>query len=138
MRSLFGIIAIFLFIGCQQEDLTPSFLRIDGIDLATDGPSEGENSHDIVDAWVYVDNAPIGVFETPCTIPILEEGEHQLVIYAGVKKNGISNSRIIYPFYERWESTVNFVKEDTLVLSPVVSYKNEVQMAMLNDACYLQ
>lgn len=133
MQKLYAIFIILLFVSCKQEDLTPSFIKIDSIELNTDGPTQGENSHAIVDAWVYVDNAPIGVFETPCVVPILEEGEHQLVIYPGIKNNGISATRIRYPFYERWESTVNLVKDDTLHLNPVVTYKSDVEMALLED-----
>ena len=133
MRSLYIFISAIVLIGCQQEDLTPSFLRIDSIELSTDGTTEGDNSHDIVDAWIYLDNAPLGVHEMPFVMPVLEEGEHQLTIFPGIKKNGISASRIIYPFYDRWEATVNFVKEDTLVITPVVSYKNNVEMALLED-----
>ena len=43
-----------------------------------------------------MDGTFLGAFELPSTIPILADGEHNFSIYAGVKANGISATRIRY------------------------------------------
>ena len=61
----------------------------------------------ITDAWVTMDGINLGVFELPAQIPILDEGEHNFRISPGIKENGMSATRMIYPFYEIHESSEN-------------------------------
>jgi hypothetical protein len=42
--------------------------------------SEGSASHKITDAWVYVDDQLVGVWEVPSKIPALEAGEHTVKV----------------------------------------------------------
>jgi len=104
MRSNLLIISLIflLFSSCSKEQFkaeTASYLRITGIDLETDS-FEGSDSQKITDAWVTMDGMFLGAFQIPCTIPILAEGEHEFTISAGIKSNGISATRIRYPFYK--------------------------------------
>lgn len=126
------MIVITLF-SCKKTDLTPAWLIIDQIQLQTDEGTEGPNSHAITDAWIYLDNVPFGVYSLPARIPVLEEGDHELLIYAGIKENGISATRVRYPFYTRYETNVNFVKNQEIEIFPVVSYKPNVQFALKED-----
>ena len=68
---------------------------------------EGSASNKITDAWITMDGIFLGAFELPCTIPILDSGVHEFSIYSGIKANGISATRIRYPFYERCELYMN-------------------------------
>lgn len=76
----------------------PSYLYIEKIGLNTQY-EQGTASHKITDAWVYVDETLIGAFELPATIPILTEGLKKITIRPGIKLNGISNTRAIYPYF---------------------------------------
>jgi len=103
MRSNLLIVSLVLvFISsCSKDQFkaeTPSYLKINAIDLQTEAV-EGSDSQKITDAWVTMDGVFLGAFELPCTVPILAEGEHEFSIYAGIKANGISATRIRYPFY---------------------------------------
>lgn len=118
---------------CKKQDLTPSWLIIDSIELETNEPIQGPNSHNIVDAWVYMDNEPLGVFSLPAKIPVLAEGEHEFIIYAGVMQNGISATRIKYPFYNRFDATVNLIKDQKTQIYPSVTYKENVQFELKED-----
>lgn len=129
---LLALFFTFLLVGCQ-EDTTPSWLEIPSISLSTDEPLEGANTHNITDAWVYMDGTAVGVFELPARIPILEEGEHEFIIYAGIKNNGISATRIRYPFYERYETTLNLVKGETISISPTFYYKSNTKFELIED-----
>ena len=107
-----------------NEDITASWLKIDSINLNTNVTTEGENSDAITDAWVVMDNQSLGVWELPCEIPILAEGKHSFVVYAGIKSNGINASRIKYPFYKTADFDLTLVKGETISFTPTVSYKS--------------
>lgn len=133
MKYTFTFILIsVLFFSCK-EDITPSYLEIPTISLQTDEATEGANSHGIVDAWVYMDNKSLGVFELPARIPIMDEGSHEFIIYAGVKNNGISATRIKYPMYDRFDTTLTLIKNQTVIINPTVHYKTNIQFEMIED-----
>lgn len=131
-KHLLGFLVLFLVVSCK-EDTTPSWLKIDAINLSTDEVSEGSNSHKIVDAWIYMDGTPIGVFELPCKVPILAEGEHSFLIYAGIQQNGISASRTRYPFYDRYEAVINLTKGEVTTINPTVYYKKNLTFELKED-----
>ncbi len=122
-----------LLAGCKQDDITPSWIKIDQFTLTTDEPTQGSNSHNITDAWIYIDSKPIGVFELPCHVPVLEEGEHELLIFPGIKNNGISDTRVRYPFYTPYETIINLTLDDTLAVNPATQYKNSLTFAYIED-----
>jgi hypothetical protein len=122
----------FLLSSCK-EDITASWLKIDTINLETNSTTEGINSHDITDAWVYLDNQPIGVFELPCEIPILEEGVHDFSIRPGIKSNGINSTRTWYPFYTWDDFSLELIKGKTVSYTPTVTYKSGIEFIGRED-----
>lgn len=84
-----------------EGDVTvPAFLQVDTVFFVTDNAIQGDNSHQIVDLWIYVDDQQMGVFELPAKFPLLYNGKHKLEIRAGIKLNGISSTRAPYPMYK--------------------------------------
>ena len=122
-----------LLSSCNKTDTTPAWLIIDEFSLTTDEPTQGPNSNAIDDAWIYMDNQPIGVYSLPAKVPILAEGQHDFIIYPGVKRHGISADRLRYPFYERYETTLNLVKGEELQVTPQTNYKPEIYIHILED-----
>jgi len=120
------------------EQTIPSYIQIEKIKLV-DNPNliEGSLSHKITDAWVYVDDELIGAFELPAKFPVLKNGKHKITILPGIKMNGISGTRISYPFYNAIEIyNFNFfpdsiVKIDTNLLT--TSYLNNTKFAWKED-----
>lgn len=100
----FGMSLVLMsLVSCNKfkgEQKVPSYVRIDTVGLKTDYNVFGVNTHNITDVWVYVDDQTIGCFELPATFPVLVEGKHKLSVYAGIKLNGISGTRIPYPFFK--------------------------------------
>ncbi len=82
------------------EVTIPTYLKIDSVYVNTYYPSEGSPSAKITDVWIYVDDKNMGVFELPALFPLLFEGKHKLEIRPGIKLNGISSTRVPYPFYQ--------------------------------------
>ncbi len=120
---LFLLVFLFpLFIACDESDSdqeVPAFIRIDSIGLKTEYDVQGTASHNITDAWVYVDDQSIGVFELPAIVPVLAEGRHKVEIRAGIKQNGIAATRVAYPFYKP------ITKNDFLLTPDSISVLNE-------------
>lgn len=96
------LLFIFVFDSCEKSEsdqTVPAYIQIDSIGFTTD-EAQGTASHNIIDAWVYVDNQLIGAFEMPARFPVLKEGIHKVEIRPGVKMNGITATRIVYPFFK--------------------------------------
>ena len=103
----------------------PAYIHIESVevDSLTDYFVYGANTHKITDAWVYIDDNPIGCYELPSTFPVLKKGPHKVSIYGGIKVNGISASRDRYPFYMPCiYQNVNLVEDSIVNLSPALSY----------------
>lgn len=119
-RNHFRLLAAGLFIlltvsGCKKfsGDVTvPAFLHLDGIDIipqTENAPSSESGFYtsdvDAVQLICYFkgDTAEttIGTFQLPCTVPLLRHGTMDyLTIIPAVKQNGISATRIEYPYYK--------------------------------------
>ena len=124
VRNLYILILLLFTSSCsffdKQEDI-PSYIHIKKFNLSTTS-AQGTNSNSINDVWVFINGNAMGVFELPCTIPYLGDGNSRITLYAGIIDDGISAIRKIYPFY------TNFVIDKVLTrgmvdtLSPSTTY----------------
>jgi hypothetical protein len=96
------------------DQTIPAYISIDSIYLQTDFSSQGSAAQNITDAWVYIDDYLIGIFQLPARFPVLYEGKHTLSVIAGIKRNGIASTRVTYPFYNTITRSVNLVPDSTL------------------------
>ncbi|MEI6455566.1 MAG: hypothetical protein WCO93_04700 [bacterium] len=91
----------------------PSYISIDSIYLTTNYTNQGTSSHNITDAWIYVDDIMIGDFELPARVPVLFSGTHTVTVIAGIKKNGIASTRVDYRFYQPIVKTLRLTPDST-------------------------
>ncbi|PCH69528.1 MAG: hypothetical protein COC01_01355 [Bacteroidetes bacterium] len=137
LLKLFSIVFIcFALSSCElinPDEAIPSYIHIDQIDLETTFSTEGSNTHKITDAWIYINNNPIGTFELPATIPIIQEGTHDLTIRAGIMENGIAATRKTYPFYDSYEVSHTFSPENIDTISLTINYLTNFQTAWKDD-----
>lgn len=137
LKLLLPGILIGLFSGCSvinPAEEVPSYLHIDAISLNAVG-NQGSSTSKITDAWIFMDGNLLGGFELPCNVPILAEGNHQFVIKGGVKMNGVSTTRAIYPSWKGWEGTVSLSRGQKTTINPVVTYFSGIDFSgnwMLN------
>lgn len=124
MKQFTFIISFLFIITSCQDDLTPAWLAVNDIVFTTNETVEGANSHDIVDAWVYIDKQEAGVWEIPFRMPILEEGSHEIIIIPGIKLNGVTSTREANTFYEPYSIVVDLQKEETTTITPTFKYKS--------------
>lgn len=126
-RSLTGILISFLiWSGCDlinPDEQVPSYIYVDAFTITSTVETQGYPSEKITDAWVYANGIFVGAYEIPATIPILSEGETDIIVYAGIKENGISGVSMIYPFYNAYTTTRNLTPAATDTIHPTSTYK---------------
>ncbi|MGD1846578.1 MAG: hypothetical protein ACFB10_14415 [Salibacteraceae bacterium] len=133
-----SILLLFLLGSCEiinPEEEIPAYIRIDSIDLRLrDANREGAASERITDAWVFVNDELIGAFELPVDVPVLKNEVANVKISAGILNNGISASRVRYPFYDVFElSEYEFVPGEVQTINPVVNYFEDLDFTWDED-----
>lgn len=124
MRTLAYLALLFPFAACTKGDKVPAYVLVQGVTLQTDPATQGSARSNVTDAWVYANEELIGVWELPALVPILKEGAVKIEVAAAVKKNGMFDDRVRYPFYTSWSSTVDLVRTQTRSLQPLVEYNS--------------
>jgi hypothetical protein len=131
-RTLF-FIPILLLLGCVKNNPDPSWLEVTQWTLLSNtglSGAEGELTHNFSDAWVYIDDEVIGVFEVPFKIPILKSGPCTIKLYPTVRNNGIAATKKIYPFMEVYEVNTELIQKQTITLNPVTKYNSMSQFSI--------
>jgi hypothetical protein len=124
------LVSLFLLSGCVKNNPDPVWLKITPWTLVGTPDLdnvEGELSQNFSDAWVYVNDKIIGVFELPVKIPVLESGTCNIKIYPAVRNNGISSTKKMYPFVKRYELTAELIPNSTFTIDPVTMYDSNTQ-----------
>jgi hypothetical protein len=132
----FVMAAIFM-LSCDKfegDQTIPSYLRIDSLGFSTDNDIQGTNYQKFADVWIYVDDDIVGGYELPCTIPVLAEGTHKLVISPGIILNGISDTRVPYPVIEPIVlNDFNFLPDSVIKAFGTTSYMSNVEFVWMED-----
>ena len=128
MKRIFFVLIIINF-SCQiidSPEKAPSFIHIDDFIFNISNNNQGTNSEKITDAWIYVNGNLEGVYELPATIPLHYEGLKNLVIYPGIKRNGIAADRKKYPFYLPFDTICNLIPDSVLNIIPTTTYEEDL------------
>jgi len=114
MRLLLLIIVfVGLFLSSCDKNKTaePAFFIRAGKISVNANIDQGTASHKITDLWLYVNNQFQGSYPVGNLMPIVSKGEPvQISIFAGIRNNGIADTRIFWQFY-------SLLEIDTLVES---------------------
>ena len=122
----YWIFILFVFVACQKDEVAiPTYFQINEIEFNDNFNGETSTSK-ISDVWFYVNDQKQGIYEMPCTFPVIGDGTNNIKIFSGIKVNGISASRDIYPFYESYDTTLNFISDSILSLLPKTKYKQNL------------
>ncbi|MFM7684059.1 MAG: hypothetical protein ACKO7P_15150 [Bacteroidota bacterium] len=127
---LLCLFILFICSSCLKNNPEPAYLEVNEWTLESNvslSGQEGELTHNFSEAWVYVNDEIIGVFELPFKIPILKSGAMNIKIYPAVKNNGIAATKKIYPFMEVFEVNSELTENQTLTLNPITKYKSITQ-----------
>jgi hypothetical protein len=129
---------VFLQEGCSTFDKPepiPSYIRITNIELTTPTDnSQGSSSSNVTDAWVYINDNLQGVYPMPTRFPVLLSGSVKLSVRSGIIQNGIDATRIDYPFYNAWDTTIELKEKEILSLKPRINgYKSGTVFHLIED-----
>ena len=131
---LFGL--LFVFSSCVKNNAEPTWIQIEKWELEANpllSGLEGELNHNFTEAYVYIDEKIIGIFELPIKLPLLMEGYKKIMIYPAIKNNGISASKRIYPFCQPHVLYATMVKGETLTINPITQYYTNANFAFIED-----
>lgn len=103
----------------------PAFVEIDSVGFF-DTIFGGFSQQEILDVWVYNGVEFNGVFPLPARIPILNSGNVNMTIDAGIVSDGIRSLRLAYPFYRSKILTVNLSPGQTTKVYPVFSFPSRI------------
>ena len=123
MKKITYLLILLVFASCQKEDAVgiPAYIKIENIYLG-----ENDSNSTITDAWVYVNGQLQGVYELPAKFPVLEEGNANIKVYAGIKNNGIASDRVIYPFYSSDTTNKVLTINASTEIYPTVNIKENI------------
>jgi len=130
-----GCIILLLSTSCNlldPEEQLPAFLEINNFELTT-SPVQGENSAQITDAWVFVNDLSLGIFELPATVPVLDLGSQNITIFPVIRENGLRSSPVIYSLYRRYESTLELMANQTVPIQPTTTYEANAVFELVED-----
>lgn len=113
-----------------EEDI-PAFIEILPFEYTPE--LGGSSSTKITDGWVYVNGEFLGAFNLPNTVPVLAEGDVEIIIDAGIKENGIVETPNIYPFYLRYTESVTLIAGEEITIQPTTTYDDEVVNMLLEE-----
>ncbi len=117
------------FISCKKDKFKApkaSFLVVNHASLKTilTSPNQGANTHNITDMWYYVNGEFKGVFPIGGVMPIVSNGNAEITLFAGIKNNGISSTRMPYPVYVSKTYNMEIEAGKTYTLSPEFEYNS--------------
>lgn len=130
---LYSLVLFTLLSSCVKNNPDPAWLQVNAWTLQANPNAtsiEGQMTHNFTDAWVYVDDEIVGVFEVPFKIPILKSGNVNIKIYPTIKNNGISATKKIYPFMDVYSINATLTENQTLVLNPTTMYNSATQFTI--------
>ena len=121
---------IFLFpivlAACSKGEKVPAYVEVDAVSVTTT-PEQGASTSKITDAWISLDGTLIGVWELPARLPVLAEGEHSITVVPAIKRNGMFDDRLRYPFYTSWSGNASLFREGTATVTPSVTYIEQTE-----------
>ncbi len=99
---LVSLINLFLLSSCKKYVPADAafFIKPTVISVSTT-TAQGTGSHKITDLWLYINGKFQGAYPTGNLLPIVTKNQNvKINIFAGIKNNGISGTRISWVFYD--------------------------------------
>ncbi len=129
------IISLYLLQSCSKDlaqNGIPSYLRIDSVQVI--GESKfGVISKDIFGVQIDVGSESRGIWQLQSLIPVLQEGDKNLVIYPFVKVNNLSNNFIQYPFLRYDARLHNFSPKRVDTVVPKFYYQSDTRVVLIEE-----
>lgn len=118
---------------CIKPSAKPVYIHIDKFSFSCDPSTEGSATAKFTDAWVYINEQAVGVYQLPCTIPIIADGSTQIVISPGIMRNGIPDKRATYDNCVSFIDTLTLTPLDTVKIHPSTHYISSLKFNWMED-----
>ncbi len=137
---LYRIFAPFLmfvtFTGCGLDDNLapiPTYLILENPSVDP-GTTPGGDTHKITDVWVYSDGQLQGIFPLPAKVPVIATNEEsEIIILAGIRKNGILDEPAFYPFYQSITRKVVLEEQKEITIPLRFVYAEDCTFELIAD-----
>jgi len=127
MNKLLLLFAILVFAACKDApEQIPAYLNLKPFEVSAAG---GTDWQEITDGWIYVNGAYLGAYTLPALVPVLAEGESEVIVFPGVKENGIENTPNIYPYLTKFTKKYNLTGGQTTSVQATTDYDPDIQYA---------
>lgn len=137
--QVLGLITAVVFSGCIQENnpSRPAYVYIENVFFEADTMTgQGSSSSNITDVWVSVDGQQLGANTMPALFPVILDENFQtnsVRISGGIKDNGITNTRTIYPFYDPYVETIDLEPGRIDTFRPTLHYPSNANIVIVED-----
>lgn len=128
------LFTLLLLVACNKEEPIPAYIHIESFQVDTNPNTQGSSSNNLKDVWVYRQDGNVqGVYELPATFPLLEEGNTLYTFEPGILMNGVSTTRVSYPFLAGDTMVVNLQPGEIDTVQPVVEYRDNIDFLLIDD-----
>lgn len=108
------------FVACKDaSEQIPAYLNIKPFEVNASG---GAAWQEITDGWLYVDGVFLGAYTLPASVPVLAEGDSEIILFTGVKENGIEATPNIYPSFSKFTKHYELIPGQSTDVQPVTDY----------------
>ena len=131
--SLAGVLLATTFWSCDiinPEEEIPAYVYLDTFSFTTT-VIQGTDSELITDGWLSAGQDFLGAYDLPALVPVLASGETTVTLEAGIKDNGITLTRDIYPFYRPFQISVDLQPNEVDTIRPFTTYRDEAKFALV-------
>jgi hypothetical protein len=124
MKKAIFFLVLLPFLSCKDEpEATPSYLRLKPFAVSALG---GAAWQDLSEGWLYVNGEFLGAYTLPSVVPVLASGDSEVILFPGVKENGITETPNIYFFLKRFDQNATLKPGEVVDIQPQTSYADNV------------
>lgn len=137
--QVLGLVIAIVLSGCIKDSnpSRPAYVYIENVFFEADTMlGEGSSSSNITDVWVSVDGQQLGANTMPALFPVILDDNfptNSVRISAGIKDNGITNTRTIYPFYDSYIETIDLEAGRIDTFRPTLHYPDNANVILVED-----
>jgi hypothetical protein len=118
-KTILYIVCLLVINSCRLTDNDkpePFYLELKNPVVKQPFGTEND-THKMTDVWVFINGQIIGVFPLPARVPVTYDGGNaQVTILAGIRKNGMLDNPVFYPFYQAIEKTIAPKVNETITI----------------------
>jgi len=127
MQKLLLLLVFMAFMACKDNpEQIPAYLNIKPFEVTAPGGAAWQK---ITDGWLYVDGVYLGAYTLPAKVPVLAEGENEIIIFPGIKENGIEATPNIYPYLSKFTQKYALAGGQTTDIQPITDYDPKIVYA---------